>query len=66
MNPCMSTVTFSPQPEISYVTGMISKYHATETRFRLLFELRSRYSALPDDGQQRADRELGVVQERGR
>jgi hypothetical protein len=40
---------------------MICKSHATETRFKSLFELRSRYTALPDDGQQRADGELAVV-----
>ena len=32
-----------------------------KTRSRSLFELRSRYPALPDDGQQRADRQLAVV-----
>jgi hypothetical protein len=40
---------------------MTPKYYATETRLRSLFELRSRSSALPDDGQQRADGELAVV-----
>jgi hypothetical protein len=57
----MSPATFSPAPQISYVTGMTLKYHATETRFRSLFEPRSRYPALPGDGQQRADGELAVV-----
>ena len=35
----MSSVTFSPKLEIGYMTGMTPKYHATETRFRSLFEL---------------------------
>lgn len=34
---------------------------ATETRFRSFFELRSRYSTLPDDRLQRADREFAVI-----
>ena len=55
------SVTFSPELELSYVAGMTRESHAIETRFRSLFELRSRYPALPDDGQQRADRELAVV-----
>jgi hypothetical protein len=57
----MSPATFSLEPEISYVTGMLAMYHATETRLRSLFEFRSRCSALPDDGQERADSELTVV-----
>jgi hypothetical protein len=52
---------FSPEPEIRYVTGMTPKYDATKTRLRSLFELGSRYPALPDDGQERSDRELAVV-----
>ena len=60
-NLCLVTVTFSPELGLSYVAGMTRESHAIETRFRSLFELRSRYPALPDDGQQRADRELAVV-----
>jgi hypothetical protein len=37
------------------------KVNETETRLRSLFELRPRYAALADDGQQRADRQLSVV-----
>jgi hypothetical protein len=40
---------------------MNREFHATKTRLRSLFELRSRYPALSDDGQQRADRELAVI-----
>ncbi len=57
----MSPATFSPELEISYVTGLTPKYHATETRLRSLLELHSRYPALPDDGQERTDRQLAVV-----
>ena len=40
---------------------LIRQFDTTETRLRSLFELRPRYPALADDGQQRADRELAVV-----
>jgi hypothetical protein len=33
----MSPATFSPTLETSYVTGMIRRFHATETRFRSFF-----------------------------
>src|SRR2546426_12750275 len=62
----MSPATFSPELETSCARDMIRKSHGTETRFRSLFELRSRYPALPDDGQQRADRELTVVRDGNR
>ncbi len=57
----MSSATFSPTLEITYTGRMIRQFDTTETRFRSLFELRPRYLALPDDGQQRADGELTVV-----
>ena len=57
----MSPATFSPEVATSCVSDMIQRRHGTETRFRSLFELRPRYPALPDDGQQRADGELTVV-----
>jgi hypothetical protein len=36
------------------------KFHGIETRFSSLFELHSRYLALPDDGQERAKGQLAV------
>ena len=57
----MSPATFSPELETSCARDIVRKSHGTETRFRSLFALHSRYPALPDDGQQRADRELAVV-----
>ena len=44
-----------------YVAVVTREFRATGTRFWSLFELRSRYPALPNDGQQRADGELPVV-----
>src|SRR5436309_433264 len=57
----MSPATFSPELETSCARDMIRKSHGTETRFRSLFELRSRCPAVSDDEQQLASAELAVV-----
>lgn len=57
----MSPATFSPKVHIGYVAPTIWLIHATETRVRSFFELRSGHPTLPDDRLQRTDRELALV-----